>query len=101
MADRPVEQLTLREMFTDAERMTRELIEHLDQGFIPKANELGRAIRPIEDDPDRSTNIEDVTIRNYAVRLLESEDFTDQLYDKIAEYCVGIDASVSRIVTGS
>ena len=43
--------MTLREMLTEAERLTRELGEHLDQSFIPKCHELSRLLRPINGEP--------------------------------------------------
>jgi hypothetical protein len=99
VAERPIEQMTLREMFTDAERLTRDLIEHLDQGFSPRAHQLLRLVRPTETEAF-SSNIEDVTVRGHSARLLESEDFAEEIYGKLARYCTTIDENVSRIVTG-
>jgi hypothetical protein len=99
MVGRPIEQLTLREMFTEAERLTRELIEHLDQGFLPKSHELARLVRPINGEPPGLNDLEDVTVRTQAARLLESEAFTEQVYAGLDEYSRAIDASVTRILT--
>lgn len=99
MVGRPIEQQTLREMFVDAERYTREIIEHLDQGFLPKSHELARLVRPINGEPPGLNELEDVTIRTQAARLLESEVFTEQVYENLNEYCRAIDANVSRILT--
>jgi hypothetical protein len=100
MADRPLEQLTLRELLVDAERMTRELQEHLDQAFIPKCHELSRLVRPINGEPPDIRALEDVTVRTQAARILESEIFTETVFEKLSQYCQAIDASVSHITTG-
>ncbi|MGE3315282.1 MAG: hypothetical protein AB7O26_09210 [Planctomycetaceae bacterium] len=99
MAGRPIQQQTLREMFVDAERLTRELIEHLDQGFLPKSHELERLVRPINGEPPGLNDLEDVTVRTQVARLLESDTFTDQVYESLNQYCVAIDNSTTRILT--
>lgn len=99
MLDRPIEQLTLREMCIDAERLTRELIEHLDQGFIPKANSLSKTAKAgLEDNPLEP--ISDLTIRTRAAELLESEKFTNQLYERLSRYFAAIDQGVAKIRNG-
>ncbi|MBT4867207.1 MAG: hypothetical protein HON53_19050 [Planctomycetaceae bacterium] len=96
MAERAVDQLTLRELFNDAERLTRELTEHIDQGFIPKSQALSRLVSPSPGDPGYD-QIEDLTVRNQVAEVLKSEDFTNQLHEKLAEYYTAIERSVSRI----
>lgn len=100
VADDPIEQLTLREMVTQSERLCRELTEHLELGFLPKLQDLGRLVRPT---PTGSfaTDIEDITVRHGVAGVLESEAFTGQLYHKFSRYCEAIDRAVSRIVTGN
>lgn len=97
--DRRIEQLTLREKFADAERLTRELLEHLEQGFSPKAYQAHQIVRPTPSGLP-AANVEDVTVRNQVVGLLESDQFADQLYSSLEKYFAAIDASVSRIVGG-
>ncbi len=92
-----MEQLTLREMFKDAERLTRDLVEHLDQGFFPKAHQLQRLVRPTDTEAYDS-RVEDVTVRNHVLRVLESEDYTEQRYEKLQQYYHAIDNVASRIV---
>lgn len=96
MAERTVDELTLRELVTDAERMTRELVEHLDQGFLPKSRSLARLVAPSPGDPEYE-EIEDLTIRNQSSDLLKSEEFTEQLYRKLEQYYVAIDRKVAQI----
>ncbi len=91
-----VEHLPLRELFTDAERLTRELIDHIERGFLPKCgrlNELCQSI-PAELGPD---DIEDITIRNHAAQVLESEQFTQQFYENTENYLFAINRAVGKI----
>jgi hypothetical protein len=86
-------------MFVDAERLVREFIEHLDQGFLPTTHELARLLRPIHGEPPGLNVIEDVTVRTQAARLLESEAYSEEMFTKLGEYCRAIDKAVSRILT--
>lgn len=97
--ERGIEQLTLREMFVEAERQTREFIEHLDQGFLPKTHELARLLRPIHGEPPGLNVLEDVTVRTQTGSLLDSEAYTEEMFVRLGEYCRAIDSSVSRILT--
>jgi len=99
MADRPVGQLTLREKFKGAEKLSRELTEHLEQGFIPKVHELMRLVEPLRTG-GFATDVQDVTVRNHSSSALESEKYTDTLCEKLEEHCNAIDSDVSRIVAG-
>lgn len=101
MIERPVEQLTVRELFTEAERLTRELVDHLENGFSPKTHNLLRLVRPPKDPHhDDGPFVEDGVIRTHAAQILESERFTEQLYDKLLRHCQEIDRKVTTIVTG-
>lgn len=97
MIERPADQLTLRELFIEAERLSRELAEHLEQGFLPKVQNLSRLVDPGHVDI-HGNPAEDVSVRNCAAQLLESEAYTERLYVKVQEYCDAIDRDVSRII---
>ena len=99
MADRPVDQLTLSEKFVDAERMARELIDHLDRGFLPKSRELQKLVEASDGQPINE-DVEDLTVRIHAAGVLQSDLFTEELYHKLERYCASINADVSRIMTG-
>ena len=99
MAERPLEQLTLSDKFVDAERMARELIDHLDRGFLPRTRELQKLVEPSEGYAIND-EVEDLTVRIHAARVLESDLFTEELYAKLERYCRSINADVSRIMTG-
>lgn len=99
MFERPVEQLTLREKLIDAERLTHELIEHLEQGFLPKAASLGKIAKAgLDEHPVEPVG--DLTIRTRASELLESEQFTHQLSEKLSRYIEGIDQGMTQIENG-
>lgn len=97
MVERSPDQMTLRKLFTETERLTRELVEHLEQGFLPKVQNLARLVDPGHVDV-HGNPVEDVTVRNSAAQVLESEVYTDQLCEKIQHYCDAIDRDVARIV---
>ena len=99
MADSSIKQLPLRERFRESEKLLRELTDRLERGFYPKLRQLGRIVRPTDTEPYHP-GIEDVTVRNHVKSVLESEAYTDQLCEKLAEYSDAINDSVSRIVDG-
>lgn len=98
MADTPVDELTLRELFTTAERLTRELAEHLEQGFLPQVNELRRMTRIDKTVPDFTAR-HDAHIRVTVQQVLSTDQFTHQLYRKLREYLEGIDRAVTSITS--
>jgi hypothetical protein len=99
MADRPMQSLSLREMLVEAERLSRELSEHLDQSFIPKCLELTRLVRPINGEPPDVRALEDVTLRTQAARILETETFTENVFQQLSEYCSAIEGAVNKIAS--
>ena len=98
--DRSLEQMTLREKFTGAERLARELIEHLEQGFLPKTADLQKLVRPHGPGEQLDEALQDAAIRNSAARLAASEDFTQRLFERLENYCAAIDREVHAIVNG-
>ncbi len=86
-------------MFTEAEHLTRELCDHLERGVVPKIQSLGRAVRPTKGSDDPSL-VEDGVVRNQAVQVLESDQFTEQLAEKLTRLLGAIDKNVERIVSG-
>ena len=97
MTERSADQMTLRETFTGSERLTRELIEHLEQGFLPKVVELQKLVRP-HSDVQIDPALQDAALRNSAIRLISSEEFSNQLFERLQSYCVRIDQSVAKMV---
>ncbi len=99
MVEPSPENMTLREVFVHADRFTRELVEHLEQGFMPKAESLVNLVRPTPDGSP-AKNVKDITIRNQVSSLLESENFTEQLSLKLKNFCDVIEKNTSDIIDG-
>ncbi len=91
--------MTLREMFSDTERLTSELIEHLELGFIPMNDKLIRLVRVVPDGVEKR-RVEDISVRNQTAELLKSENFAQELFEKLDTYLEAIDQSVNRIIEG-
>ncbi len=94
----PIDQLTLREKLRDAAHGIRELIEHLELGFVPKVHDLRKLSRqhdPLSDSPP----VADVTIRSYVSSVLESDRFTAGLQDSLENYLNSIQKDVSDVVS--
>lgn len=97
--------LTLREKFKEANLVARELTEHVQQGFLPRSKQLGRLVRPKfestkEYEIDPEAGVEDKTIRNEVARVLESENFTDELFQAVRAYLESIDQEIDQILAG-
>lgn len=88
---RPIEQLTLRELFTQTERLTRELIEHLEQGVLPKIQTLEQLVN--EKDFDQ---VNDMTIRNQAASVLQADEYSRVLSHKMDEHLQGIELALRK-----
>jgi hypothetical protein len=99
MAGQPIGQLTLRELLIEAERTTRELSEHLELNLLPKANALQKLVRPSGGQPYKA-DVQDVTVRSHVKTVIDSEDFAENLLQKLAEYLQAINESTERIVSG-
>ncbi|MCC7423989.1 MAG: hypothetical protein IT428_27305 [Planctomycetaceae bacterium] len=99
MQERPVDQYTVREMFTEAERLARELSDHLEKGFVPKVGALARIVRPPKAG-EESPLIEDGVVRTHSAQVLESDQFTEKLYDRLHSFCEAVEKNMDRIISG-
>ena len=97
---RQPESLTLRDQLNDADRLTREIMDHLERAFIPQAHELRRVTRITgEDDP--ANQLADVTLRNQVGNLLKSDDYTLTMTKRLHAYLTSIGKEVGKIVGGN
>jgi hypothetical protein len=102
MPEQSLDSMTLREKLKTASGVLRELVEHLDQGFLPKVRELGRMVEPLsttgvyrlKDD----TTVSDHTIRDQVAQILSSESFTDEVYGKAEQFFTAIETEVAKIL---
>lgn len=91
-----LENVPLQDLCKDAERLTRELIDHLERNMIPRTRDFQALVRP-DSAFDTGKNVQDITIRNQAKTLQESQEFTEQLYQKTSQYLDAIDREVSGL----
>jgi hypothetical protein len=90
------ENIPLQDLCKDAERLTRDLIDHLERNMIPRTREFQVLVRP-DSAFDTGSQVQDITIRNQVKTLQESQEFTEQLYRKTSQYLDAIDREVSRL----
>ncbi len=92
-----LENLTLRNKLNESERLIRELIHHLEHGYVPKAHLLRRTARK-GNDPKDQKDITDLTIRSAVEKVLDSDDFSLQLCDQLSDYLASIEKDLNRII---
>ena len=90
MAERPIEQLTLREMFTNAESLIRDLQDHLQNSFHPKSRAAQELVRS-HNIPSERDAISDSTVRHHVAELLGSDDYSETLIKKLDHYLAAIE----------
>ena len=95
---RTIEGLTLRDKCREANRVLRELADHLEQGFLPKVKSLRKLARSAQEGYDPSL-VRDVTIRTHASALLEAEQYTAKLDGESKQLFVAIATEVEQLVS--
>lgn len=95
MADRGIDQMTIREVLSATELLVREMSEHLQQSLLPKIKELNHSVRTF-DKPDERSQIADSTVRIQARHVLESDAFAQNLYAKLTQYLAACDRGADR-----
>jgi len=88
---------TLREKLSESDKLARELIHHLESGFIPKVHGLRRTARH-GNDPAEQDEITDATIRNQVETVLESHDFGRKVADQLRIHLDAIDREICGIL---
>ncbi len=99
MAERPIDQLTLRDLFTNAEWLIRDLSEHLRQSFQPKSKALDELVRSFQV-PEERDAIADTAVRTHAAALLGSDDYSQTLMEKLDRYLAAIDERSHAAISG-
>lgn len=102
-----IEKQPLRDICKEAERLTRELVDHLENNLLPRTRELHDLVHP--DSPFDPTGpvragqggagpaVADITVRNQAASLLESQRFTEELFLKTSQYLRSIDRQMAAL----
>ncbi len=93
MPDKRLDSLPLREKLKDLEKLTRELIDHLGRGFIPKSQNLKRLARKANH-PDQRDLVSDIAIRDAVDSTLKSDAYTRELCQKTRDYLRSIQSDV-------
>jgi hypothetical protein len=99
MGERPIDQLTLRELFTNAEWLIRDLSEHLKQSFHPRSQALNELVRSYQVSEERDA-IADSAVRTHAAALLSSDDYSQTLIEKLDRYLAAIDERSQSAISG-
>jgi len=86
--------MTLRQKLTEADKLTRELTDHLERGFVPKVHNLRRVTRHGSEVENES--ITDLTVRSTADLVLDSAAFTTELVKGLEQFLAAIDAEMSQ-----
>lgn len=92
MADRSLEQMPLRELFVHIEHQARDLAEHLELNFLPKLQALDESVQP----KNENQEVRDITVRNRAAQVLESDKFTLQMLHKMHDCLNAIDTALRQ-----
>lgn len=90
MDERPIEQLTLRGLFGNAEWLMRELDEHLEQSFLPRIRALDQVVQS-HANPGERDEIPDTTVRSRVAAMLASDDFSQKLVLQLENHLTAID----------
>lgn len=93
---RRTDHLPLRKVGTNAEHLVQRLLDHVVNGFVPKVERLNEIVDEAIAD---SHAVEDVTLRHATARVLESENFTAELFDETTEFLDALDQAVEELVS--
>lgn len=89
--------MTLRQKLIEADKLARELLDHLERGFVPRLHTLRRITRQGSDGDHE--DVTDVTVRSTVDQVLESDDFARGLCDSLTLVLASIDAETRQITT--
>jgi len=94
VSERPIEQLTLADLFRETDQLCRALVDHLEKGFLPKVGDLERLVRSNPESPGYE-DVSDTRVRNYVANVISSDDFTHKQCQKLDRYLSAIDNAVA------
>ncbi|MBI3865445.1 MAG: hypothetical protein HY290_26515, partial [Planctomycetia bacterium] len=98
-AERPIDQLTLREMLTNAESLIRDLDDHLQKSFQPKSHAVEELVRSHNIPAERDA-IPDSVVRHHVAALLSSHDYSETLIEKFDKYLTAIQERSQGAISG-
>lgn len=93
MSAASIDNLTLREKLRNVEKLTRELSDHLEKGFIPRAHALRRLSRR-GNEPEHREAISDIAIREAVSTVIKSDTYARDLSDQTKRYLRSIQTDI-------
>jgi len=94
-----IEGMTLQEKVKKSEVLVREMIEHLELGFLPKLKKLQKISR-VGRSQSQLEEIADLTIRTHVSQMLESEQFTESLFEKLSALTNALEKDMNDVLYG-
>ncbi|MDA0283979.1 MAG: hypothetical protein O3B13_02090 [Planctomycetota bacterium] len=86
----------LHSICKEAERFTRELVDHLEKNLIPRTREVHNLVKPNSPFNESGKPVADVTVRTQMKILLESQEFAEQLFMKTRHYLEAIGQTIGE-----
>ena len=86
--------MTLRQKLTEADKLTRELMDHLERGFIPKVHNLRRVTRHGSEVENEA--ITDLTVRSTADLVMDSATFATDVARGLEQFLSSIHAELKQ-----
>lgn len=97
MDERPIDQLTLRDLFGNTEWLVRELGEHLEQSFLPKIRAVEQMVQS-HAKPAEMEETPDSTVRSRVAAMLGSDDYSQKLFSQLESHLAAIDERARQAV---
>jgi hypothetical protein len=91
--------MPLRDRIREAERLARELVEHLDLGFRTKIHAVRSLTR--RDGPGAGEQVTDNSVRTAVDAALSSHEYTLELSRKLGRLLESINRETHGLVTGT
>lgn len=91
-----VQHMPLSEHLRKAEYYARELSEHLRQSYLPKLGELRTASKVFD-----KVEVSDQQMLDRIQNVLQADDFTGDVYEKLNAHLEVIRDQVHKVVTGA
>ncbi|HUG19866.1 MAG TPA: hypothetical protein VMM56_12860 [Planctomycetaceae bacterium] len=96
----PINSMTTQEKVKNTELLVRELIQHLEMGFLPKLKRLSKVTR-LGRANSKLEEIGDLTIRLHVSQVTESERFTETIHARLMELIEALEVDMQNVVHGS
>lgn len=91
------DQMTLHDRLVLAERTLREFSDHLERGYLPQVAKLIDLVQPGPNGAYPST-VKDITVRNSVGDVIKSDQYTEELLEKLSALCDSVKTEVDKIL---